>query len=135
MADDYPSDESNTSDTDLSDYDSELETVETERAKESAKLFSHDPPRSYSHGRCRAIVMGSRQRCPEPVSTATHADGVCDYHAQHNPYRIDDDPERLIVVTGRLGRLFLNDLDPDSVDFDVRRIRDAVSAVTGDASE
>lgn len=88
-----------------------------------------DTPRTYLYGRCRAIKMGTRTRCPEPVSTTVDADGVCDHHAQHNPYTIDAGPERLIAVTGRT-RLHLTDIDPDSVDFDVELIRDGVRAVT-----
>ncbi|MFA1612032.1 hypothetical protein [Halobellus rubicundus] len=89
--------------------------------------------RSYPNGRCPAIAVGSRKRCRAPVSRMKAAGEFCGTHGrQRDPWTIHDDPEKLILITGELDALSLADLNPDGVDFDLDRIRQAVAAVTDD---
>lgn len=86
--------------------------------------------RTYRNGRCPAIAVGTRQRCKSPRSRMNAAEPFCGSHArEHEPWTIHDDPETLILVTGGLDALSLDDLEPEDVDFDLGRIREAVAAV------
>lgn len=86
--------------------------------------------RSYRNGRCPGLNTSDRNRCAAPVSRMNAADGFCGTHGRMSePWTIHDDPEKLIILTGRLDTLDLDDLEPDDVDFDLERIRDAVQAV------
>lgn len=88
--------------------------------------------RTYRNGRCPAISITTRKRCASSVSRMNAADGFCGVHGrEHDPWTIHDDPEALVIVTGGLDCLSLDDLDESDVDFDLGLIRDALGAVDG----
>lgn len=87
---------------------------------------------TYRNGRCPAIAIGSRERCRSPISRMTDADGFCGTHGRYrDPWSIDDPVEKLILATGELDALSLDEVDAGAVDFDVKRIKRAVEAVDG----
>lgn len=88
--------------------------------------------REYRNGRCPAISVGERRRCRAPVSRMKEAEPFCGTHGrQHDPWTIDGPAEKLILITGRIDAMSLDELDQDEVGFDLDRIRDAVAAVGG----
>lgn len=116
--------------TDLSDFGVDTPTADTptETPEENSG------GRTYRNDRCPAISVGHRGRCKSPVSRMKSAGRFCGTHGrQHDPWTIDDDPEMLILLTGELDALSLDDPDPEDVDFDLGVIREAVAAVQEDA--
>lgn len=92
--------------------------------------------KTYPNGRCPAIATGTRRRCRADVSRMKAAEPFCGTHGrQYNPWTIDDDPEKLILITGRLDSLSLDDLNANEVDFDLDRIKQAVKAVKRNRGE
>lgn len=117
--------------TDLSDFGvgdpDDTDDEADESTADNSEEF-HAP--SYPRGRCPAITAKSRKRCKAPVSRMKAAGEMCGVHGRESdPWTIHDDPETLILLTGGLDSLSLADLDPDDVDLDLDRIRDALAAV------
>lgn len=114
--------------TDLSDFGVDVETTDPEPDQPDAD--EGDTGRTYPNGRCPAIATSTRQRCAGNVSRMNAADGFCGVHRrERDPWTIHDHPEKLILVTGELDALSLDEVDPDAVDFDLARVRAAVRAV------
>ncbi len=113
---------------DLTDFG--VDVVDDESTADEGSESEPDVGRSYPRGRCPAISTGTRRRCRSPVSRMKRAGDFCGVHGRDNdPWTIHDDAETLILLTGELDALSLEDLEPGDVDFDLERIRTAVDAV------
>lgn len=118
--------------TDLTDFGVDVADPEPDDEDEGDDGDESADEPVYPKGRCPAITSGSRRRCRADVSRMRVTGDLCGTHGrQAHPFRIDDDPETLILVTGDLGVASLEDLDPDDVDFDLPTIREAIEEVTG----
>lgn len=113
--------------TDLTDFGVEVSDTTTDESDEP------DQSRSYPNGRCPAIATGTRRRCAAPVSRMNATGRFCGTHGRSvtESWSIDDPAEKLILITGELDAMSLDELDPSEVSFDLGRIREAVDAVDG----
>jgi len=115
---------------DLGDFGVDVQQASNE---EPADEKETETSREYRNGRCPAISVGKRRRCRAPVSRMNQARPFCGTHGrQYDPWTIEDSAEKLILITGRLDAMSLDELDQEDVDFDLDRIRDAVAAVGGE---
>jgi len=115
---------------DLTDFGVEIPDGPASDEEEDRDGEVDSSARTYRNGRCPAINVGDRRRCAAPVSRMKAADGFCGTHRrERDPWTIDSDPEELILLTGELDALSLDQLESHEVDFDLERIRAAVETV------
>lgn len=113
---------------DLSDFGGGVETTETTDTNEAG---SSSTP-SFPNGRCPAISVGTRKRCKAATSRMKKAEPYCGTHGRTtDPWDIHMPAEKLILITGELDAMSLDELDGEDVDFDLARITEAVDAVDG----
>lgn len=117
--------------TDLSDFG--VDVSEPDEDTNDRRDEDSTTRRSYPNGRCPAISVGTRRRCASPTSRMKATGRYCGTHGRgmNDPWSIDDPAEKLILVTGELDAMSLDELDADEVDFDLHRIQEAVETVDG----